>query len=179
MQRSDAGYRLVAGVLCFPSHWRLADKLGRPLDVIHGPVPGFAERLAAPVDRYFESIQARRPVWRVNWSLSDTPALFLPPEHRGHPRAITAEDAGERLWLRLERQTLRRLPRSGDVLFGIHTYVEPLGDALDSPQVARALAERVREMPEAMARYKSIWPIRTPLLAYLDRRAAQGPSAGA
>ena len=31
MQRGDAGYRLVAAVLCFPAHWRLADKLGRPL----------------------------------------------------------------------------------------------------------------------------------------------------
>jgi len=179
MQRSDAGYRLVAGVLCFPSHWRLADKLGRPLDLIHAPVPGFGERLAATVDRFFDGIRVERPVWRVNWSLSDTPELFLPPEHRGHPRPITAADAGERLWLRLERQTLRRLPRSGDVLFTIHTYVEPLGAALDSAPAARALAERVREMPEAMARYKSIWPIRGPLLAWLDRRAAQGPSAGA
>ena len=40
MQRGDAGYRLVAAVLCFPAHWRLADKLGRPLQAIHEPVPG-------------------------------------------------------------------------------------------------------------------------------------------
>jgi hypothetical protein len=34
-------------------------------------------------------------------------------------------------------------------------------------------------MPEPMARYKSILPIRAPLLAWLDRRAEdQGPSAG-
>jgi hypothetical protein len=179
MQRGEAGYRLVAAALCFPAHWRLSDKLGRPLEVIHGPVPGFSERLAGPVDRFFASIQVARPVWRVNWSLVDTPTLFLPPEHRGHPKPVSAERAGEQLWLRVERQTLRRLPRSGDVVFGIHTYVDPLADAIDSAEAARALALRIREMPEPMARYKSILPIRAPLLAWLDRRAEdQGPSAG-
>jgi dimethylamine monooxygenase subunit A len=179
MQRGEAGYRLVAAVLCFPAHWRLSDKLGRPLEVIHGPVPGFSERLAGPVDRFFHSIQVARPVWRVNWSLVDTPTLFLPPEHRGHPKPVSAERAGEQLWLRVERQTLRRLPRSGDVVFGIHTHVDPLAEAIDSPEAARALAARIREMPEPMARYKSILPIREPLLAWLDGRTeAQGPSAG-
>jgi hypothetical protein len=180
MRRGEAGYRLVAAVLCFPAHWRLSDKLGRPLDVIHEPVPGFGERLAATVDRFFANIQVARPVWRLNWSLVDQPTLFLPPEHRGHPKPISAERAGAQLWLRVERQTLRRLPRSGDVLFGIHTCVDPLEDAIRSPQAARALAARVREMPDAMARYKSILPIREPLLAWLDHRAAatQGPSAG-
>ena len=179
MQRGETGYRLVAAVLCFPAHWRLSDKLGRPLEAIHGPVPGFGERLAGPVDRFFHSIQVARPVWRVNWSLVDTPTLFLPPEHRGHPKPVSAERAGEQLWLRVERQTLHRLPRSGDVVFGIHTYVDPLADAIDSAEAARALAARIREMPEPMARYKSILPIRAPLLAWLDGRAkAQGPSAG-
>jgi hypothetical protein len=179
MQRGEAGYRLVAAVLCFPAHWRLADKLGRPLQAIHEPVPGFADRLADPVDRFFANIQATRPVWRLNWSLVDAPTLFRPPEHRGNPRPISAEQAGRQLWLRVERQTLRRLPRSGDVVFGIHTYVDPLEAAIDSPQAAQALAARIREMPDAMARYKSILPIRAPLLAWLEGRAvAQGPSAG-
>lgn len=179
MQRGEAGYRLVAAVLCFPAHWHLSDKLGRPLPAIHDPVPGFAERLAPTVDRFFEGIQVARPVWRLNWSLVDQPTLFLPPEHRGHPRPISAERAGSELWLRVERQTLRRLPNSGDVVFGIHTYVDPLEDAIRSPAAASALAARIREMPHDMARYKSILPIREPLLAWLDGRAgAQGPSAG-
>ena len=179
MQASPEGYRLVAAVLCFPAHWRLGDKLGRPLDAIHAPVPGFDQRLATPAARFFAGIRVERPVWRVNWSLVDTPALFLPPEHRGHPREVAAGRAGEQLWLRVERQTLRRLPRSGDVVFGIHTYVDPLAEAIDSPDAARALAARIREMPEPMARYKSILPIRAPLLAWLDEQSrSQGPSAG-
>jgi dimethylamine monooxygenase subunit A len=179
LQRDQDGYRLVAAVLCFPAHWRLSDKLGRPLDIIHDPVPGFGERLAATVDRFFASIQVARPVWRVNWSLVDQPTLFRPPEHRGHPRPISAERAGSELWLRVERQTLRRLPGSGDVVFGIHTHVDPLEDAIGAPAAARALRARIREMPDEMARYKSILPIREALLAWLDGRAeGQGPRAG-
>ncbi len=175
LQASPQGYRLTAAVLCFPAHWRLADKLGRPLDVIHEPVPGFDARLARPVDRFFASLQTERPVWRVNWSLVDTPELFRPPEHRSRPKKIDAARAGEQTWLRVERQTLRRLPASGDVVFGIRTYVEPLAGV--SPEVAQALAARVREMPADMAAYKGIATIRAPLLAWLERRAAEARPA--
>jgi hypothetical protein len=178
LQRGEAGYRLVAAVLCFPAHWRLADKLGRPLEAIHEPVPGFGEGLAPTVDRFFASLQVERPVWRVNWSLVDTPELFLAPEHRARPPTLSPADAGERLWLRVERQTLRRLERSGGVLFGIRTHLAPLATAVDGAAAAQALAARIAEMPEAMARYKGIAPIRAPLLAWLAARERQGPSAG-
>jgi hypothetical protein len=136
-------------------------------------VPGFANGLASTVDRFFANLQVTRPVWRVNWSLVDTPQLFLPPEHRAERKAISGERAGEQLWLRLERQTLRRLPRSGDVLFGIRTHLAPLAAAIDGPPAARALAARVREMPPAMAAYKGIAAIRDPLMAWLDSRAGR------
>jgi len=165
MGKAADGYRLIAAVLCFPAHWRLADKLGRPLGAIHGPVPGFAARLAAPVDRFFATIRVDRPVWRANWSIVDTPELFLPPEHRGAARSISAERAGEQLWLRVERQTLSRLRDSGDVVFTIHTHVDQLAAALATPGAARALAAQIRAMPDALAAYKGILPIRAPLLA--------------
>jgi hypothetical protein len=171
LQASPHGYRLTAAVLCFPAHWRLADKLGRPLDAMHEPVPGFDVRLARPVDRFFASLQAERPVWRVNWSLVDTPELFRPPEHRSRPKKIDAARAGEQTWLRVERQTLRRLPVCGDVVFGIRTYLEPLAEM--TPDAAQALAVRVREMPADMAAYKGIAAVRAPLLAWLERRAAE------
>jgi dimethylamine monooxygenase subunit A len=175
LQASPQGYRLTAGVLCFPAHWRLADKLGRPLDAIHEPVPGFEARLARPVDRFFASLQAERPVWRVNWSLVDTPELFRPPEHQARPKKVDAARAGEQTWLRVERQTLRRLPACGDVVFGIRTYVEPLAGV--SPEVAQALALRVRQMPADMAAYKGIATIQAPLLAWLEQRAAEARPA--
>ncbi len=38
MRRDGAEWRLAAASLCFPSRWRLAEKLGKPLAGIHEPV---------------------------------------------------------------------------------------------------------------------------------------------
>ena len=55
-KQADGQYALTAAILCFPAHWRLGEKLGRPLREIHAPVPGFAARLAGPVDRFLANL---------------------------------------------------------------------------------------------------------------------------
>jgi hypothetical protein len=69
MRRDAEGWRLVAGSLCFPSTWVLAEKLGRDLNGIHGPAPGYAGKMADMVARIFDSLKAERPVERFNWSI--------------------------------------------------------------------------------------------------------------
>lgn len=170
-RRPDGSHALVGASLCFPMRWRLAEKLGRSMAAIHAPVPGFAERLGRPSDRFLDAIAPDRPVWRANWSLSDDPSLFQ-PHTRTRPVEIGEAEAGERLWLRVERQTLRRLPRSGQVVFTIRTFSRRLDAVAGEPGVAAALAARIREMPEAMLRYKNVWSVRPPLLGWLDGRAA-------
>ncbi|MDE2007045.1 MAG: DUF3445 domain-containing protein [Rhodospirillales bacterium] len=165
----DGAPVLAAAVLCFPSRWLLADKLGRALSDVHGPVPGYGERLARPVDRFMASLKPGRIAARLNWSLLDDPALFQ-PEGKFRDRldpTITPENAPDRLWLRVERQTLRLLPASGAVLFGIRVHVYPLRRIVATPAIARRLAAAVAALPEATARYKSIAPFRAALLAYV------------
>lgn len=171
LQQGENGqYALTAALLCFPAHWKLAEKLGRPLREIHGPVPGFAERLAGPADRVLASLAVERPVWRANWSVVEEPTLFHP--HARVPRHdLTPEDAGEKMWLRVERQTLRRLPETRAVVFTIRTLVRPLAELAADPAVARALAARLRELEPGMAGYKGLPGFQEPLLAWLDARA--------
>jgi hypothetical protein len=170
LQEVEGELRLTAGALCFPNRWRLSDKLGRPMMAIHEPVPSYAERLGKPVDRFIGMLAPERPVWRLNWSLTSDPALFQPIGHgqRDADPGITPENAGARLFLRVERQTLRRLPRTGAVLFTIRTHQRPLETLADRPQELARLAEAVRGLPEDTARYKSVTPFREALLAYLD-----------
>ncbi|MGI9499545.1 MAG: heme-dependent oxidative N-demethylase family protein, partial [Geminicoccaceae bacterium] len=170
LQKRDGRYILTAAVLCFSAHWSLAEKIGRPLLDIHEPVPGFAEQLGSPVERLFERLDAARPVQRLNWSLVDTDDLYLPPSHRKAPVALALGDIGERLWLRVERQTLRRLPITGAVVFGIRTHVTPIRQAIDMPEAADALIQRLHELPVPMLTYKNLVSIRPALLAYLERR---------
>jgi hypothetical protein len=160
---------LIAGTLCFTPGWRLLDKLGRPLRDVHGPVPFFADRLARPVDRLMAHLQPGKLVERLNWGLYDNPSLFRPGRHfQGEPNpAITPDNALEKLFLRVERQTLSVLERTGAVLFTIRTHVYPLHRVIAVPGAAARLAEAVAALPPEMALYKSIAPFRDALLAAL------------
>ena len=169
-------YRLVGASVCFPSRWRPAEKLGRNLDGIHGPVPRYEPNMSSPMQRFFAKVKPDRSVWRVGWSVADSPDLFLPGQHGGAQADvshITADNAGESLWLRVERQTLRRLPQSGQILFTIRIYVTSLADAARNPADAADLAESFRNMAPDFRAYKGITPVADAAIAWLDR-AAEG-----
>jgi Haem-dependent oxidative N-demethylase, alpha subunit-like len=160
---------LSAGSVCFPLRWELTEKFGLPMADIHRAVPGYDEKLAAPSDRYMLGLKAHKPSWRCNWSIVDAPDLYLKQRRfaQGQNSNITAENAGRKLWIRSERQSLRRLPRSGDVLFTIRTYIRPLSVLEGLPSVARGLAQALDKIPPEMRGYKNQLPIRDALLAYL------------
>ena len=95
----------------------------------------------------------------------------LREETRRNAIARVAEDAGVRrelLWLRVERQTLRRLPASRAIVFTIRTLLRRLDEIVAEAAVARPLAARIREMEPGMAAYKGMGHLREPLLAWLD-----------
>ena len=165
-----AGYVLAGATLCAPNRWRLGEKIGRPLLGIHDVVPGYGEVLARPVDRFMNEARPEKLVGRVNWGIADRRERFQPVES---PRAlpITAQNAGEALYLRLERQTLRKLARTEAVAFTIKTQIAPLGSALRTRADAADLALALRTMPEEMQRYKAIAPFAAPLLEWLEARA--------
>jgi dimethylamine monooxygenase subunit A len=163
----NGAYHLDAACLCFPSHWRLADKLGGPAVAIHGPVPGYEADLARRVDRYLARLRPESPGWRRNWSVHASPALFAPmaPEH---PRLVTVEQVATGLWLRSERQTLRRLPESGVVLFTIRVQQARFGVLAQRPDVATAFAARLRAQPPALTAMNGLSPHLPAVLAWLD-----------
>ena len=177
VQPEQTGPLLTAAVLCFPSRWLLSEKLGRPLAAVHERVPFYGDRLARPVDRFMHSVKPGHIASRLNWSVLDNGTLFQPTgKWRNAPNtAVTAANAGETLFLRVERQTLRRLPNSGAVLFGIRVHSYKLARAIVTPALAAQLADAVRALPDAMAQYKSIPSIWDALLGWLDARAAAQP----
>jgi hypothetical protein len=173
IQRSSDGPIFAAALLCFPTRWRLHEKLGRPLSSVHGLVPYYGERLASPVDRFMAKLKPGHIASRLNWSVLDNPAMYQPTGkwREQQDTAITSDNAGENLYLRVERQTLRRLPRSDAILFGIRVHSYRLGRAIAAPATASRLAQAVRALPEATLHYKSLRAYGPPLLAWLDARS--------
>ena len=163
---------LTAGIACFPSRWRLRDKIGRPLLDVHGPVPFYAEKLSRPVNRFMAMVKPGHIAIRYNWSILDDPTLFqLGGKFRtDHNERITPQNAGDSLFVRVERQTLTRLPASDAVLFTIRVHVYPLTRITARPEIAARLTEAVRALPPETVHYKSLGRFRDALLTYLDHK---------
>ena len=154
----------VAGVVCSPSRWRLADKIGHDMLAVHKPVALYAEHIGAAVDTTLTRLSPDKPVWRSNWTLEDHPALFQPFS----PGRQLVDHPSE-LWIRIERETLRRLPRTQGVLFTIRGFQEPLATYVQrGPEAVGALRELVARLPDAVARYKSVYDYRAATLTWLD-----------
>lgn len=168
----NKGYRLAAASVCFPLRWSLKEKLGQPLSQIHQRVPDYPQRLTRHVDNMFDRLKENSPALRFNWSLVDSPELHLAQNKQitQFNPAISADNAGASLWLRVEKQTLRRLPISRGILFTIRTFVYPLEKVTERPTVAAELAKAVQSLKLEMQIYKNLLPFRQALMSYLDSR---------
>lgn len=118
MESTGAEYDLTAAVLCFPASWTLAQKIGRPMTGIHQPVEIYDAALAARVHRLLSAIRPEQPLWRMNFFTYDDFMLHHPRVEGDWRRQPTGKS-----YVRCERQTLLRLPRTEAVLFAIHTIV--------------------------------------------------------
>lgn len=119
LQDNGEGYTLGAGVMYFPSSWALSQKMGRGLASIHSPVDEYDDRIATSVDRMLSAIRAEQPLWRANMLIYTDPQLHQP---RAEGIAKPIDPTAPR-YVRVERQSFRRLPKTRAVVFGIHTSI--------------------------------------------------------
>lgn len=147
LEERGGAFVLTAGAVAFPTDWRLADKIGLPLLAVHAPIHGYAEQLAAGVDHFLRTLRPGAIYGRANWFVVPTNAwCYLPADDPATRFAhVDAANAGETLYVRCERQTLRRLPQTGAILFTIGIAVCRL-DTL-AGAVVRRLAEAVGAQP--------------------------------
>ena len=140
---------LAAACVCFPSFWRVPDKVGHPLSYVHDPVPGYGGLLEHRVDAFLGRLRRGQGVWRTNWSVHATSTLHVPVHEH-----LDRLPPPEQRWLRSERQTLRRLHDVDAVAFTIRTRQAPLA-ALDADADVRAeLADAIDAWSPRQRSYK-------------------------
>jgi dimethylamine monooxygenase subunit A len=176
MRKGNTGWRLAAGSLCFPSSWNLQEKFSKPMHEIHAPVPGFGAgtRNADLIERMFDNLRIDRPVLRWNWSLYGDDRLYHPETSNLGKRRFGKGTEPENINLRLERQTLRKLPQSQDILFTIRIYINPievLRTHLDGPKLTRSISEQISALSAEEISYRGLKNDRRRLLAYLNSGA--------
>ena len=152
----DGDWWFEGASLCFPSIWRLSDKFGRATTDVHSTVAHYRDVLAEKVDRYFTGMPVDRIVRRRNLSVKPWPLLHVPTTKPDQPLGPLIPDAtGAPFWLRTERQTLRRLPGTGAILFTIKVQIAPAAVLLERPDIAAQLAAMYRSFDTSMDGYKA------------------------
>ncbi|SMQ74212.1 Protein of unknown function [Altererythrobacter xiamenensis] len=137
LREGDEQYRLVGAAVAWPSDWAPADKMGLPLRALHGPIQGYEEQLASGVDNFMAKLKPGAIYGRCNWFIAATGEKRWVAEPPAQAFAdVTSDNAGETLFVRSERQTLRRLPKTGAILFTIGIYVSALS-ALSQANIQR------------------------------------------
>lgn len=150
----EGGLVFGGGSVCFPNRWDLRSKIGLTMAGVHDKVDLLNEQLQAPIDGFFERLTPAKSFWRLGWGVLDTADWYTPLDGTAAPRP--ASPAPDELFLRVERETLRRFPETGCILFTIRTYVAPILGSAASASVAERLAAALDSLPAAVRDYKDL-----------------------
>lgn len=180
IKREDGQYYLLSGAILLAGFWRLKDKFGMPLSEIHksGNVPHFREKLQTGMGKFFARLRPEELYSRFNYFIQVDDGLAWSesigpedgPEGARGWAAAEKDKAIEHHWYRSERQSLRRLPRTGAIVFTIRTYFLPITEVVRENYVPGRLASAIRSWGPEVGRYKGREKYEDVLLEYLDRQ---------
>lgn len=88
-------------------------------------------RIASAVDKFFAGLQPGGERVRYNMTFCERPSLHMPEGPGAEDCPMPGNDLPHEIYMRVERQALIRLPKSGAVLFTIRTYRQ---NVLDIPK---------------------------------------------
>lgn len=161
LRKKPDGWTIIAAHLAFPSSWSLAEKFMRPMAQVHAHVPGFegGTRNDTIINRVFDNLQPDLPAERFNWSINWRYALYHPVSIRPSTDPASVGIDPRSAFVRVERQTLRKLPVSGDIVFTIRIYLDPVAafeHHADGARMAEGLAAQLEAMSAEQIDYKGL-----------------------
>ena len=173
MRQQEDGWRIAVGSVSFPSSWDLEEKFSLVLQDVHKGVPGFGpgSRNAHMINRIFDNLPVDQPVRRLNWSAYANPELY----HRGKKAvslsSLNKDTREDSIFLRVEHQTLCKLPISGDILFTIRIHIDPLAVLRGHPErgeLCRGIVAQLELLDRDQLAYKGLIGAKDNLVAKLQ-----------
>jgi hypothetical protein len=164
--RNEPVFTVAGGCVCFPSAWRLTDKLGLSVEQVHHVVPQLNAVLGSQIDRLLARLRPGKCIIRSNWGVCSVSELNQHPERNLPPVQLPVQL--DQAWLRREDQCLFALPRTGGIVFGIRVTHTSWSDLRDNRSAASSVARSLRTMPHEMLDYKRLVEVREQLARLLD-----------
>jgi dimethylamine monooxygenase subunit A len=160
MQQVEGAWTTTACCLCSPTFFSAAHAIGKSLMSLHDPVPDGDFGLATRIGRVFTNLQPDMILERHNWTVQWSDARYTPNGGPLREQAGLAHisEASDNLFLRVERQTIRRLPKTGAVLFTIRIRLTRLSQLLADRVHMDAFRDAWQSAPDPVRHYKK-WAI--------------------
>ena len=174
-------YHLRAGVICSALGWNVGTKIGMQLHQIHAPIPDYKEKMQFSMDRYVSSCQhfqsefhtlthtsrfftkmpTFKPIQRGSWGLEVDQPLYMPPgdPHEKYRDFQAPELTLDRIHLRVDWQTLRRLPLSAGIVFNFKALFTPVAEFRDEAFIPALVLKVLNDGKENLMKYKNTWHI--------------------
>ncbi|KAE8364566.1 hypothetical protein BDV27DRAFT_112469 [Aspergillus caelatus] len=177
MLRDDTtgNYFLRAGVICSALGWNVGTKIGLQLHHIHGSVPDYREKMQFSMDRFFTKMPTDKPIQRGSWGLEVGQPLYM-PKGDPHEKLRLNQDPNLQLedcYLRVDWQTLRRLPLSGAIVFNFKALFTPVTEFRDEPGVPALITKVLKEGKKNILEYKGTWHVEHVVLPMLEEWAKE------
>ncbi|KAH8719283.1 hypothetical protein GQ44DRAFT_741992 [Phaeosphaeriaceae sp. PMI808] len=154
-------YLFQAGIICSALGWNVASKIGMRLHEIHAPIPDYKEKMQFSMDRYFAKKPTDKAIQRGSWGLEVDQPLYMPPgdPHEKHREFQMNDLDVSRCHLRVDWQTLRRLPLSAGVVFNFKALFTPVEEFRDEPYIPGLLLKVLNEGKKSLMEYKNTWHV--------------------
>ena len=160
------------GMVTTQADWSLEFDIGMTFHEWHAPVPlaheiGVFDRAL----KFLLRLQQEQPVRRLNWTMTVNPRLDTSPENYpawGPDRAsVDQANVAQKVHLRVELQTLFRLPRSNAILFGVRCYLASVEELARVVKWRKRLHRVLRDLPEELEGYKGLSRYRQMVIKHL------------
>ncbi|KAJ5609331.1 hypothetical protein N7528_009898 [Penicillium herquei] len=181
LRDDETGYYVLrAAVICSAIGWNVATKIGKQLHEIHSPIPDYKEKMQFSMDRYFTKMPTEKPIQRASWGLEVGQPLYMAPDdphvalRESQDPKLTVEDC----YLRVDWQTLRRLPLSASVVFNFKAVFTPITELRDEPAVPALIAKILTEGKKILMQYKGVWHVQHVILPKLEEWAKEQEETG-
>lgn len=100
-----------------------------------------------------------KPIQRGSWGLEVDQPLFMPAghPHEKYRESQAADVTLDRCHLRVDWQTLRRLPLSGAIVFNFKALFTPVTEFRHEPYIPSLILKIIHEGKKNLMEYKNTW----------------------
>lgn len=156
MDKREGNWQVVAATLCAPTFFDAAHALGKSLLLLHDPVPSGSFGLSERIARIFDNFAPEMVLERFNWTVQWGDERYTPNGAilREMAKAAPIDDAEKMLFERVERQTIRKLPNTGAIVFTIRIRLSHLAILLQSGDEYSAFENAWNNAPLNVREYK-------------------------